>query len=93
MEIKRIVCCCASGLGSSMIVSMNVQRALRRLEISGVTCDHVAFSKIDESYADLFVVGRDLEEVVSQYNKPVIILDQLMDANEIEGKIKELLGL
>ena len=57
MEIKRIMCCCGQGLGSSMIVSMNVERTLKKLGISGVSCGHTALSEINESSADLFVVG------------------------------------
>jgi PTS system ascorbate-specific IIB component len=30
--IRRIVCCCGQGLGSSMMVEMNIQKALKKLE-------------------------------------------------------------
>ena len=93
MKINRIMCCCGSGLGSSMIVSMNVQRTLKKLGITGVSCEHTAISEINENSADLFVVGKDLAPVVSHYNKPIIVLDQLMDMNEIETKIKGAFGL
>ena len=31
MAIRSIMCCCGQGLGSSMIVSMNVEKALKNL--------------------------------------------------------------
>lgn len=30
--IKSIMCCCGSGLGSSMLVRMNVEKLCKRLE-------------------------------------------------------------
>ena len=93
MEIKRIMCCCGSGLGSSMIVSMNVERTLKKLGIAGVSCGHTSLSEISENSADLFVVGKDLAPQVTHFSKPVIVLDQLMDMNEIETKFKGAFGL
>ncbi len=30
MAIRSIMCCCGQGLGSSMMVSMNVEKALKK---------------------------------------------------------------
>ena len=49
MEIKSIMCCCGQGLGSSMIVSMNVEKVLKKLGISGVSVSHTALSEITEN--------------------------------------------
>ena len=92
MEIKKIMCCCGQGLGSSMIVSMNVEKVLKKLGVSGVSVEHTALGEISENSADLFVVGADLAPQMTSY-KNKIILNQLMDMNEIETKLKEALGL
>lgn len=92
MEIKSIMCCCGQGLGSSMIVSMNVEKVLKKLGVSGVSVSHTALSEITESSADLFVVGADLAPQMTQY-KNKIVLNQLMDLNEMETKLKEVFGL
>ena len=63
--IKSIMCCCGSGLGSSMLVRMNVE----------------------EGAADLFVVGKDLENFVKQLPR-VVILDNIMDKTELENKLR-----
>ena len=89
MEIRSIMCCCGQGLGSSMIVSMNVEKALKKLGVSGVKVEH---GEITENSADLFVVGADLAPQMTNY-KNKIILNQLMDMNEIETKLKEAFGL
>ena len=30
-EIRKVMCCCGQGLGSSMMVEMNIQKALKKL--------------------------------------------------------------
>ena len=75
--IKSIMCCCGSGLGSSMLVRMNVEKTLQKIGISGVS----------EGAADLFVVGKDLENFVKQLPR-VVILDNIMDKTELENKLR-----
>ena len=89
MEIRSIMCCCGQGLGSSMIVSMNVEKALKKL---CVKVEHTAIGEVTEGSADLFVIGADLAPQMTSY-KNKIILNQLMDMNEIETKLKEVFGL
>ena len=48
MEIRSIMCCCGQGLGSSMIVSMNVEKALKKLGVSGVKVEHTAIGEVTE---------------------------------------------
>ena len=31
MGIKKIMCCCGSGLGSSLMIRLNVEKALKKL--------------------------------------------------------------
>ena len=91
MAIRSIMCCCGAGLGSSMMVSMNVETALKNLGITGVSVDHTSLSEVNPNSADLFVVGRDLAPQVASYpNK--IILDRIMDMNELTEKLKEVFG-
>ncbi len=86
MEVKRIMCCCGSGLGSSMLVRMNVEKALKKLDYQGIDVTHSSVSDATENAADLFVVGKDLEQFVSQLPR-VIVLDNIMDMNELETKL------
>lgn len=85
--IQSIMCCCGSGLGSSMLVRMNVEKALKSLGISGVSVSHSSLSDATEGAADLFVVGNDLEEFVKGLPE-VIIMDNIMDKEELEEKLK-----
>lgn len=91
MEIKSIMCCCGQGLGSSMIVGMNVEKALKNLGISGVSVSHTALSEVTQNSADLFIVGADLAPQMKDYENK-IVLNQLMDMKEMEAKLKEAFG-
>ena len=84
--IKSIMCCCGSGLGSSMLVRMNVEKTLHKIGVSGVSVTHSSLSDAAEG-ADLFVVGIDLENFVKQLPR-VVILDNIMDKTELENKLR-----
>ena len=88
MAIKKIMCCCGSGLGSSMLVRMNVEKVLNKLGKSGIEVTHSSLSDASETAADLFVVDGDLAAFV-EHLPHKIILDNIMDMNELEGKLKE----
>ncbi|MFV0393858.1 MAG: PTS sugar transporter subunit IIB [Coprobacillaceae bacterium] len=88
MEIKSIMCCCGSGLGSSMLVRMNVEKVLKKMEVPGIDVTHSSVSDATETAADLFVVGGDLSTFVTNLPR-VIILDNIMDIDELETKLKE----
>lgn len=90
MEVKKIMCCCGSGLGSSMLVRMNVEKILKKQGLDDIEVVHSSVSDAVENAADLFVVGGDLEEFVDTLpNK--IILENIMDVEELEEKLKEKL--
>lgn len=85
--VNSIMCCCGSGLGSSMLVRMNVEKALKNLGVSGISVSHSSLSDATEGAADLFVVGKDLANFVKELPR-VIILDNIMDKTELETKLK-----
>lgn len=88
MAIKKIMCCCGSGLGSSMLVRMNVEKILNKLGKSDIEVTHSSLSDASETAVDLFVVGGDLAAFV-EHLPHKIILDNIMDMNELESKLKE----
>ncbi len=88
MKINKIMCCCGCGLGSSLIVAMNVESALNKLGISGVEVLHTSLSDTTPDSADLFVIGRDLESQSGDF-KNKILLNNIMDMEELESKLKE----
>ncbi|MGB4984410.1 MAG: PTS sugar transporter subunit IIB [Erysipelotrichaceae bacterium] len=90
MAINKIMCCCGSGLGSSMLVRLNVESVLKELGFSGIEVIHTSVSDATPGAADLFVVGSDLQEFTKGLSN-VVTLDNIIDKNELREKLKEKL--
>lgn len=88
MSVRKILCCCGSGLGSSMLVRMNVDKVLKQLGVQGINVENSSISDATEGNADLFIVGLDLKDFVSGL-KNVIVLDDIMSLTELEEKLKQ----
>lgn len=86
--IKRIMCCCGSGLGSSLLMRMNVEKALKKMGKTGIEVMHSSLSDASPNAADLFIVGGDLEGFASDFPK-VVLLSNLLSMSELEEKLKK----
>jgi PTS system ascorbate-specific IIB component len=79
------------GFGTSLVAKMNVERALAKLGISGVSVEHSSVSEAVGCNYDLFIVSRDLETQVK--TKPnVVVLDNIVNVAELETKLKAVFG-
>lgn len=58
----RIGTACGSGLGSSFMVQMNIESILKELGVDSVEVEHYDLGGADPSAADVWIVGRDLED-------------------------------
>jgi len=94
MSINKIMCCCGSGLGSSLIVRMNTEDELKKLGISGVEVVHSSLSDCMPGAADLFIVGGDLGDFVADVpDDQKIVLDNILDKDELEAKLRNKFGI
>lgn len=59
-DIKKVLCFCGSGLGTSFMMEMNAKKALKSLGITDVEVDHTTIDDIVPGAADLFICGADL---------------------------------
>mgnify|MGYP002076069526 FL=1 len=90
MAIKKIMCACGSGLGSSLMVQMNIDDVLRDLGKTDVSVDHTTISDVVPGAADLFVIGRDLENFVNDIpEEQKVILVNIVDKDELKTKLQE----
>lgn len=69
------------------VSSYDVEKTLQKIGVSGVSVTHSSLSDAAEGAADLFVVGKDLENFVKQLPR-VVILDNIMDKTELENKLR-----
>ncbi len=89
MEVHKIMCACGSGLGSSLMVEMNINDVLKRwANLTSVS--HSTTSDVKPGAADLFVVGRDLADFIKDVPEDSkVILDNIVDKNELQEKLTE----
>lgn len=86
MAVKKIMCCCGSGIGSSLMIRLNVEKAVKKMGKTGIEVVHSTTSDAQEGAADIFVVGGDLEEFVKKLPHTVV-LKNIMSAPELEEKL------
>lgn len=91
MEIKKILCFCGSGLGTSFVMEMNVKKALNNLGITDVEVEHSTIDDVMPGAADLFVCGADLLPNAERAGK-AIGLENMVSMSEIEEKLREVFG-
>lgn len=93
MAIRKIMCACGSGLGSSLIVHMNTEEVVKKLGHSEIEVDHTTISDINPTVADLFVVGADLGDFIANIPEDrKVVLSNILDKAELEEKLKAKLG-
>ena len=89
MSIKKIMCACGSGIGSSLIIRMNAESVLKELGRGDIEVTHSLTSDAQPGAADAFIVGKDLEEFVTHLDH-VITLNNLISKDEIKEKLTAL---
>ncbi|MDO5375787.1 PTS sugar transporter subunit IIB [Staphylococcus rostri] len=84
----KILVVCGHGLGSSFMVEMNVQEALKQLQApADIEVAHSDIMTASPEMADLFICGRDLEENAQRLGD-VIVLDNILDKAELQEKLE-----
>jgi PTS system ascorbate-specific IIB component len=90
----KVLTACGNGMGSSMVIKMKVENALRQL---GVTDFQSASCSVGEAKAlaagyDIVVASNHLiKELEGRTKGHLVGLDNLMDDNEIKTKLQEVL--
>ena len=89
MEVHKIMCACGMGLGSSLMVEMNINDVLKKMGKTGIQVSHSTTSDVKPGAADLFV-GRDLAGFIKDVpDDTKVILNNIVDKNELQEKLTE----
>lgn len=92
MAVNKILCACGSGLGSSLMVQMNIDDVLAELGRTDIVVDQATISDVQPGAADLFVIGRDLESFIAGIpEEQRVVLVNIVDKEELRAKLKEKL--
>ena len=67
---------------------MNTEEVVKKLGHPEIEVDHTTISDINPTAADLFVVGADLGDFISNIpDEQKVVLTNILDKNELEQKI------
>ncbi|WP_448334500.1 PTS sugar transporter subunit IIB [Bellilinea sp.] len=91
MEKYRVLVVCGTGMGSSMILKVMVDRVVSDNQLPIIVdSDVVAGAK--SSQADFFVSGLDLVPTLEKIGRPVVGIKNMIDRKEILEKLQEQLA-
>lgn len=91
----KVLAACGNGMGSSMVIKMKVENALRKLGKSSFTVNScsVGEAKSLASGYDIVIASLHLiKELEGRTNGKLVGLDNLMDDKEITAKLEEALA-
>ncbi len=90
----KIIAVCGMGIGTSIILKMNIDNALARLGVDAdVEASDISAARGAASSADLVMTSSELVEQLGQIDAPIVIVDDFTSINEIEAKLVEELDL
>ncbi|MEV8254398.1 PTS sugar transporter subunit IIB [Rhodoglobus sp. NPDC076762] len=78
---------CGMGLGTSMMLAMQVRQVLTSLNVEGKV-DPIDLGSFKSSPSDIVVTTRAMEPQVQGTSAEIVLIDNLVDREEIEGKIR-----
>lgn len=85
--MKKVLVVCGNGLGSSMIVEMNVKATLQDMG-KDADVSHTDLTTAKTEQADLFLGSEDIVESLEDGSKNVVKLKNLMDKNELREALE-----
>jgi PTS system ascorbate-specific IIB component len=88
MPVRKILCTCICGLGSSLMLQMTVEKALKAIGKEDIEVDHSGMSDVYPGSADLYICSSDTKEECEKVG-PTVPIDRLTDKEEVTRKIKE----
>ncbi|SFQ15915.1 PTS sugar transporter subunit IIB [Salibacterium halotolerans] len=88
--MKKIVVVCGNGLGSSMMVEMNVNSILKDMNTeAGVSHTDLTTAKTEQ--ADLFIGSEDILRSLDDGSRNIALLNNLLDKEELRRVLEERL--
>ncbi|MCL2557126.1 MAG: PTS sugar transporter subunit IIB [Treponema sp.] len=82
----KILAVCGSGLGSSMMLEMNVKDVLKKMGVSGVEVEHSDLSGVTKDMADYIICGKDIANAMGRFDN-IIALDSILSKQELTEKL------
>ncbi|MEA4943238.1 MAG: PTS sugar transporter subunit IIB [Propionicimonas sp.] len=90
----KIVTVCGMGIGTSVLLKMNTEKALRTLGVDAdVEAADIGTARGAARTADVVFTSADLVEEIGQVPAKVVVIKNFTSVDEVTQKLTELLGL
>jgi PTS system ascorbate-specific IIB component len=87
----KIVCVCGMGIGTSVLLKMNVEKVLGQLELhANVEAADMKTAR-ETKDAQIIMTTPDLAQLLTETNSEVITIDHFFDLEEINKKLSAAL--
>lgn len=92
----KILAICGHGLGSSLMLKLNVESCLKELGVVDAEVEVTDYGSSKGKVADLYVLstgfGKDIDvDSNPNFKDKTIFIKQIMDSKEIKEKLKKFL--
>jgi PTS system ascorbate-specific IIB component len=89
----KIVAVCGMGIGTSVLLKMNAEKALRALDVDAdVEAADIGTARGAARMADLVLTSAELVEEIGEVPTEVVVINNFTDVNEITEKLTTFLG-
>ncbi|WP_185714929.1 PTS sugar transporter subunit IIB [Gulosibacter macacae] len=90
----KIIAVCGMGIGTSVLLKMNIDQVLADLGVDGdVEAADISSARGAAATADLVMTSSELVEQLGDTDTPVVVVDNFVDQDEIREKLIEELDL
>ncbi|WP_341953994.1 PTS sugar transporter subunit IIB [Salinibacterium sp. TMP30] len=89
----KIVTICGAGIGSSGVLKVNAERALRALDLEAtVVAADVSNVRVVAADAQIILTTQEFVEAIGKTNADIIVIVNLFDTSELKQKLEDALG-
>lgn len=86
----KIVAVCGMGIGTSVLLKMNAEKALRTLGVDAdVEAADIGTARGAARTADLVLTSADLADEIGEVPAKVVVVDNFTDVEEVTQKLRD----
>ncbi len=90
----KILAVCGMGVGSSLILKMQMEKAIKKLGLKAtVDIADITTARALATNADLIVTSKELAERLGDLKAPIVTITNYMDLNELTEKVRAALNV
>lgn len=89
----KIITVCGMGIGTSVLLKMNAEKALRALDVDAdVEAADIGTARGAARTAQLVLTSEDLVAEIGQVPAKIVVIDNFTSVAEIQSKIQEAIA-